>query len=287
MNEIHAVALFRYSVLGALVSRGRLERGELKATIRELAARDYDIPGSRNSRLSEKTIEAWYYAWRRGGIDALTPRPRVDRGQSKLPPEVQAAILAAKRENPRRSINQIRRLLEQRGTVATDALARSSVHRLLKEHGLSRPPGSASEPEEYRAYEAEYAGDIWYGDVMHGPQVPMGRALRKAYLVSLMDDASRLIPHSAFCPGGANSAPWTSRECSNRPSSNGDGRRVWSSTTGRPIAPRRCRGSVPVWVSIWSTAGLIVQRERRSSRGGIAPSVTSSSVSWIPVGSRI
>jgi putative transposase len=23
----------------------------------------------------------------------------------------------------------------------------------------------------------------------------------KAYLVSLMDDASRLIPHSAFCPG--------------------------------------------------------------------------------------
>jgi hypothetical protein len=62
MNEIHAVALFRYSVLGALVSRGHLERGELKATIRDLAARDYDIPGSRNSRISEKTIEAWYSA---------------------------------------------------------------------------------------------------------------------------------------------------------------------------------------------------------------------------------
>lgn len=201
MHEIHAVALFRYSVLGALVSRGRLERGELTATIRELAARDYDIPGSRNSRISEKTIEAWYYAWRRGGIDALAPRPRAERGQSKLPPEVQAAILAAKRENPRRSINQIRRLLEQRATVAKGTLARSSVHRLLKEHGLSRPSGSPSEPEEHRADEAEYAGDIWYGDVMHGPKVPMGRALRKAYLVSLMDDASRLIAHSAFCPG--------------------------------------------------------------------------------------
>ena len=189
MHEIHAVALFRYSVLGALVSRGRLERGELKATIRGLAARDYAIPGSRNSRISEKTIEAWYYAWRRGGIDALTPRLRADRGQSKLDPAIQAAILAAKRENPRRSINQIRRLLEERGTVAKDALPRSSVHRLLKIHGLSRIPGSASEPEEHRAYEAEYAGDIWYGDVMHGPKVPMGGALRKAYLVSLMDDA--------------------------------------------------------------------------------------------------
>jgi hypothetical protein len=74
MHEIHPVALFRYSVLGALVSRVRLERGELKTTIRELAARDYDIPGSRHSRIGKKTIEAWYYAWRRGGIEALARR---------------------------------------------------------------------------------------------------------------------------------------------------------------------------------------------------------------------
>jgi len=201
MNDIHPMALFRYSVLGTLVSRAELQRGELKATLQELAARHYDIPGSRNSLLSEKTIEAWYYAWRRGGIEALTPKARSDRGQSKITPEVQAAILAAKRENPRRSIRTIRRLLERRGTVAKGELSRSAIHCLLQAHGLSRPSGSASEPEERRAYVAEYAGDIWYGDVMHGPRVPMGGGLRKAYLVSLMDDASRLITHSAFCSG--------------------------------------------------------------------------------------
>jgi transposase InsO family protein len=201
MNDIHPVALFRYSVLGPLVSRGELPRGELRATLQELAARHYDIPGSRNSRLSEKTIEAWFYAWRRGGIEALTPKARSDRGQSKIAPEVQEAILATKRENPRRSIDRICRLLERRGTVAKDELKRSSVHRLLQAHGLSRPSGAPSEPEERRAYVAAYAGDIWYGDVMHGPRVSMGGRLRKAYLVSLMDDASRLITHSAFCPG--------------------------------------------------------------------------------------
>ena len=201
MNEIHPVALFRYAVLGPLLSRADLQRGELKAILRELAARHYDIPGSRNSHLSEKTLEAWFYAWRRGGIEALTPKARSDRGQSKIAPEVQEAILAAKRENPRRSIRTIRRLLERRGTVAKDQLSRSAIHRLLQAHGLSRPSGSASEPEERRAYVAQYAGDIWYGDVMHGPRVPMGARLRKAYLVSLMDDASRLITHSAFCPG--------------------------------------------------------------------------------------
>ena len=201
MNDIQPVALFRYSVLGPLVSRAKLQRGELKAILKDLAARDYNIPGSRNSRLGEKTIEAWYYAWRHGGIEALTPKPRSDRGQSKLPAEVQAAIIAAKRENPRRSIRGIRRLLESRGTVAKDSLSRSAIHRLLQAHGLSRSQGSTSEPEEHRAYVAEYAGDIWYGDVMHGPRVPMGGGQRKAYLVSLMDDASRLIVHSAFCPG--------------------------------------------------------------------------------------
>ncbi len=201
MKAIHPMALFRYSVLGPLVSRAELQRGELKATLQELATRHYDIPGSRNSRISEKTIEAWYYAWRRGDIEALTPKPRSDRGQSKIAPEVQAAILAAKRENPRRSVRVIRRLLEHRGTVAKGELSRSAIHRLLQAHGLSRPSGSASEPEEHRAYETEYAGDIWYGDVMHGPRVPIGGRMRKAYLVSLMDDASRLITHSAFCPG--------------------------------------------------------------------------------------
>ncbi len=200
MKELHSLALFRYSVLGPLISRGRLQRGELKRLIRELAAREYDIPGSSNSRISEKTIEAWFYAWRRGNIEALAPRPRADRGQSKLDPEIQAAIVAAKRENPRRSINQLRSLLEQRGTVARGVLSRSSIHRLLKSHDLSRG-GSTSEPQERQAYEAEYAGDIWYGDVMHGPRIPMGGTMRKAYLVSLMDDASRLITHTAFCPG--------------------------------------------------------------------------------------
>ena len=201
MKVVHPVALFRSTVLGSLISRDQLPRGDLKSTIQKLASHRYNIPGSRNNHLSEKTIEAWYYAWRRGGIEALTPRARSDRGQSKISPEHQEAILATKRENPRRSIDRVIRLLERRGQVAKGELKRASVHRLLQTHGLSRPSGCTGEAEEHRAYLAEYAGDIWYGDVMHGPRVPVNSQLRKVYLVSLMDDASRLIAHSAFCTG--------------------------------------------------------------------------------------
>ena len=201
MNDLHPVALFRLAVLGPLVSREHLGHGELKRLIRELAGRDYDIPGTDRYRIGEKSIEAWYYAWRRNGIEALTPKVRSDRGQSKLPAAIQAAILDAKRDHPRRSIDQLIALLEHSGQAPRGTVPRSSVHRLLQGHGLSRPVSAASEPEEHRSYEARYAGDIWYGDVMHGPHVPVQGRMRKVYLVSLMDDASRLLTHSAFCTG--------------------------------------------------------------------------------------
>ncbi len=199
MKTVDPVALFRLSVLGPLVSRDSLQRGELQRIIRELAGREYAIPGSRRRWIGEKTIEAWYYAWRRDGIGGLVPKPRNDRGVSKLPAAVQEAVLAAKRDNPRRSIRQLQHLLERAGTVARGTLSRSAIHRLLQQHGLSRVAAPA--PEEHRRFVAEHANSIWYGDVMHGPSVTVKGRRRKVYLVSLMDDASRLIAHSAFCTG--------------------------------------------------------------------------------------
>lgn len=201
MNEIDPKALFRLSVLGPMVSRERLERGELQQLIRELAQREYAIPGSQRRHIGEKTIQAWYYSWRKQGIEGLVPKTRADRGQSKITPAIQEAVLAAKRENPRRSIRQILRLLEAAGIVASQSLSRSAAHRLLQQSGLSKLAGSPSLPEEKRSFCAEFAGSVWYGDVMHGPRVPHKGQLRKTYLVSLFDDASRLVAHSAFCLG--------------------------------------------------------------------------------------
>ena len=201
MKQIDSVALFRLSVLGQLVSRERLERGELQQVIRELAQREYAIPGSERRHLGEKTIEAWYCAWRKDGIDGLIPKVRVDRGQSKLTPALQEAVLAAKRENPKRSVRQILRLLESAGLQANNSLSRSAIHRLLQQHGLSNITGTPSLPEEKRSFGAEFAGSIWYGDVMHGPRLALDGQMRKTYLVSLFDDASRLLTHSAFCLG--------------------------------------------------------------------------------------
>ncbi len=200
-NPIHPVALFRLSVLGPLASRDKLERGELKAIIKSLAEKSYNIPGSRRTHLHQQTIEQWYYAWKRGGIDALAPKTRIDKNKSQIAEPIQTALIKLKKENPSRSINSLIGLLERQGIVAKGKLARASVHRFLQNINLSKRTVADAVTIERRSFEAEHAGDIWYGDVMHGPSILTKGGMRKVYLVSLMDDASRLIAHSAFCFG--------------------------------------------------------------------------------------
>jgi transposase InsO family protein len=198
MKQIDSTALFRLAVLGPVISRPRLSRGEQKELLKQLAAKDYDIPGSLRRSISEKTLHEWLLTYRREGVQGLAPKARSDQGSTKLSAEVQERLLGAKRENPRRSIRTLRHMLEHEGLVRHGQLSRSAIHRFLQQHGLSRPSGSASVPEERRSFLAEHANDIWYGDVLHGPRARAER-LRKTYLVTLMDDASRLIAHSAFC----------------------------------------------------------------------------------------
>jgi putative transposase len=201
MNKpLHPQALFRLSVLGPLASRN-LERGEAKKIIRELSAKTFNIPNSKRVHLSEPTILRWYTDWRRGGIEALCPISRNDQGKTKLSDNIQTAVLQFKKENPARSINTIIKMCEKQGFVAKNELSRSTVHRFLQNQKLSKRTFAESNTIERRSFVAEHAGDIWHGDVLHGPKIQTPNGFKKTYLVSLLDDKSRLLTHSAFCLG--------------------------------------------------------------------------------------
>lgn len=198
MKQIHPIALFRLTVLGQLASRLHFNKGELKRVIKDLAEKPYAIPNSRRMYLSEASIERWYYLWKKGGIDALVPIERSDSGKSQLTIEIQKALLAAKLDKPSRSINQLIRLLEMNHTISKNQLSRSSVYRVLKFNNLSSRIVNTPETIERRSFVAEHAGDIWQGDVLHGPKIFINGKCQKTYLVTFMDDASRLITHSEF-----------------------------------------------------------------------------------------
>lgn len=198
-KPIHPTALFRLMVLGPLASRSDIERGEIKRIATELASKPYNIPDSKRTYVSKESILRWYYEWKRGGIEALQPLSRNDKGKTHLPLDIQDAIIQLKQDNPSRSIATIVNMIERQGLVSKGKLSRSSVHRFLQHHRLSKRLPSDVNIIERRSFVAAHAGDLWQGDVLHGPTVQTEQGMRKTYLVSLMDDATRLIVHSAFC----------------------------------------------------------------------------------------
>jgi transposase InsO family protein len=197
-EEKRATALWRMSILGPLVS-ARLEHGDRRAYFFEIATRTHQRPDGQFVKLSARTVEAWYLAFKKGGFEALFPKDRKDQGKSRaILKEVAEVILKTKRERPRRSIRRIIRMLERAGIVCVDELSRSAVHRFLRTHGVSQRPlrGPAM---ERRSFLHEHAGDLWVGDALHGPIViAPGGGLRKSYLLSQIDGATRYLPHSYF-----------------------------------------------------------------------------------------
>ena len=188
------VALWRFSVLGPLVSSD-LQHGDQRRYLREAADSTWRRWDGRKVRLSERTIERWLYTYRRGGFDALRPDGRSDAGTCRgIRPELAERIIAIKRGNMRRSAPRIIRILERLGEVRSGELKRSTVHRLLAAQGISHLEVRGTEGSERRAFRPEHAGQLWMGDVAHGPKVlaPDGQ-LRKAYLHVFLDAAVRFV----------------------------------------------------------------------------------------------
>jgi transposase InsO family protein len=197
-----AIALWRVGVLGPLVS-ARLSHGDRQAYFDSAAARTHEHPDGRAVQVAAATIESWYYAYRRGGFEALLPKSREDRHRSRaVPGDLCELLVRAKRERPRRSIRRLIRMLERAGKIPKGALSRSTVHRVLHAAGVSaRPPrdaDAAGSTVERRSFLVEHAGDLWIGDAMHGPRVQTVHGLRKAYCLSQIDGATRYIVHSYF-----------------------------------------------------------------------------------------
>lgn len=185
-------ALWRYGVLGPLVS-ARLEHGDRIAYLREAAVRQHVDPDGNRVVLSVRSLEAWYYAWKKGGLSALERAVRSDRSRTSIPEHLQDRLLALKRENPRRSIRRLIRIIERLGEAKPGMLSRSAVQRFLKSHGLSGR-GAPNEPVERRAFRHRDAGDLWMGDVLHGPRVLAGGRVRKSYIIAFIDSATRFVP---------------------------------------------------------------------------------------------
>ena len=194
------VALFRYGLIAEFV-HVPLNTPGLYAKLQHKANQSYAIPGSTRTRVAAETLRDWLKSYRRGGFDALLPKPRNDRGRSRaLAPAIADRLICLKEELPQLSIPQLIRVAFERG-IANDSqpLPRATVHRLFSHAGLMRKTVQDC-GQDRRRFAFAYAGELWMSDVMHGPSVAIGDRghRRKTYLIAFLDDATRVIPYAAF-----------------------------------------------------------------------------------------
>lgn len=191
-DHAEAVALFRAEIIGAL-ARSELSHGELAAEIRKLADRKVRPPGRRATKCyGVSTLERWYYAYRRGGLTALRPDARSDRGRAReLTPEQRELLLDVRREHPGASAALILRTLVLDGRMPKDAVSVSTVTRLFSDAKL--PRGVRPSGHTRLRWQAEHAGALWHGDVCHGPSLRIGQTTKPLRIHALLDDASRFV----------------------------------------------------------------------------------------------
>lgn len=197
------IASFRFSIIGDFVTGVRLLRGEREKLMREKAQRQYSIPGSNRTRVSKGTIEFWIAKYRAAGNNSsgLLPCIRSDKGASKtLSLPVRMALKDLKHENPHYTLpTLIAKLREKRLLAPDEELNAATCYRFL---ATVEPPSGGEKDADRRAFEGAYPNAIWQCDILHGPQVKSSDGpLKKAYLIAILDDHSRLIAHAQFYLG--------------------------------------------------------------------------------------
>ena len=197
------VALFRFERIADLL---RLEAGSkaLRRRLRERAGQECSIPGTSRQRVSATTLRRWMARYRAGGLEALYPKPRSDRGRRRaLAPELASLLVAIKEREPDLPVRKVIRRARREGPVpAAVRLAPTTVYRLLRDEGLMRRTPHEEASQDQRRWGYLRAGELWMSDVLHGPKIRCDRggrrSRRKSYLIAFIDDATRVVPHAAF-----------------------------------------------------------------------------------------
>ena len=209
---------FRFAVVGTLLSSPPL-RGQLKAAIRDLAAKTWTHPVTgRDVHFSAVTIERWYYTALRQQDDpvgSLRRAVRKDCGQVSLSAAVAERLRRQYLEHPHWTYqlhyDNLQAQLKAEPTLGP-LRSYATVRRYLQAHGLLRQPRSQPrqageiraaerrQRREVRSFEVEYVGSLWHLDFHHGSlKVLSSRGQWQHPLaLAILDDHSRLCCHAQW-----------------------------------------------------------------------------------------
>lgn len=192
------IALKRFSLIGPVLN-GHVDRQ--KEYFEKLCLNPLEMPHYGLKRYSPKTLQGWLNAYRKGGIEALKPGHRSDRGKSRKVDLVIAEKIREKRAAlPRITSILLYEELVSDQVILPEKVSLATFYRFLAAHP-ELASGQSSEDtseKELKRFSRQYVNELWQTDTMYGPYIRVGKRKKQTYLMAFIDDASRLIVHAEF-----------------------------------------------------------------------------------------
>ena len=184
------IARFRFALI-APVLQGLYPDASASEYYRRITKNPLVLPDGSTATYSYKTVEKWQSLYRSGGIDALMPHTRSDKGSTRaLSDEAIAEIYRLKENYPRLNATQIYHQLIA-GSFIPATVNVSAVQRFIKRNDLK----SARNPNlrDRKAFEEAAFGRMWQADTCYLPHITEDGHTRRVYAIMIIDDHSRLL----------------------------------------------------------------------------------------------
>jgi len=194
-SNSHQTALTRFRALNFIEDRLR-DRPRLSQALLEASRQPW--PDENGDYYAVRTLEDWWYAYKKGGFNALLPAPRSDQGRTRVLDEATAAwVLEQVTQNPEIPVKVLYGHWDQQGRPLPSV---SVIYRHLRRQGLDRASLRAGRLESgpTKAFETPHVNDLWMVDFSPGPTLRVGDKSLPTHLCVLIDDHSRLLPFAAY-----------------------------------------------------------------------------------------
>ena len=147
-----------------------------------------------------RTLEDWYYLFKKDGFEGLKPKARSDRGKPwRLSAQQQQWILEQVRAFPGVPVKLLYRQWKQADSTLP---ALSAVYRWLEQNDLDahgrRYLLRQNIPGPTKVFEAPGVNDLWIVDFSPGPFLALQPKTVATHLCLIIEDHSRLIPYAAY-----------------------------------------------------------------------------------------
>lgn len=189
-NTAVKTAQFRFAIIAPVI-QGLYPDPSKTAYYKRVTKKPLLLPDGSLFKYDYKTVEKWVSQYRLGGMDALMPQTRSDKGTSRaLTDEAIAEIFRLKNAFPRLNATQIHKHLIQESFLPA-VVSVAAVQRFIKKNDLK----SATNPNlrDRKAFEEDSFGKMWQADTCYLPYITEDGKSRRTYCIMIIDDHSRMI----------------------------------------------------------------------------------------------